>query len=241
LHVAKKTVYDSSLGSSNYNIWHLKKDALSENDNLVNLPSVVCSFCLAEHYVIYFPTTTCKICHDVIPTNLSHSPFDNVHSVVDTNYIQWPICNTCANEHWHTTLVCICGKKCHEADMIQLNSSKMSQFVNKNANITCWHILNVIAPVENNENIILTVNKVCKDCATTSGSTTPKGKQAFDNLIYEDCWDFDNHPLSHFNIVHLENVQSSEIKIYPNPSIVSYIKNQNSAKIGYAIQYSQAF
>ena len=229
------------MGSSNYNIWYLKQDAVDENDDTIDLPFVVCDNCLSEKHVVNFSTSTCKKCNNLMPSNIDPVSFKGVHSVVDTNYIQWPICNTCANNNWKTSLTCICGKICHESDMIQIGTGYLTQYVNKKSNSICWHILNAIAPANNDENIGLNINKLCRGCSTVIGNPTTQGREAFENLLDDDHWNFDNHPLSNSNIVHYDDVNNTEIEVYPSPSIVSYIKNQNFGNIGYAIQYSQLF
>jgi hypothetical protein len=123
--------------------------------------------------------------------------------------------------------------------MIQLGSARITELVNKKSNTVCWNILNVFAPSNDDHNILLVVNKLCRKCATLSGSPTTKGREAFYNLLNDSCWDFHNHPLSDLNITHFDNVNPSETKVYPSASIISYIKNQNPGKIGYAVQYDQ--
>jgi hypothetical protein len=229
------------LASSNYNIWHLTKEAFAENDNNVNLPSVVCTHCLSEKHAISFSTVTCKMCHELMPSNIQPTAFENVHSVVDTNYVQWPVCNTCSADYWSTNIKCICGTVCHEADMIQLNSSKIIQHVNKQNSFICWTVLNAIAPTDGHEDIVLSITKLCRQCASLSGTTTSEGLQAISNLLNDGCWNIENHPLSNNNICYIDAVFFSQAPVFPSPSIISYIKNQNTAKIGYAVQYSQMF
>ena len=172
-----------------------------------------------------------------MPSNIEPVSFYGVHSVVDSNYIQWSICNSCANKNWATSIKCICGHFSHESDMIPIPSKHYTWYVNKKSHPDCWHKLNDISPAEDNENIVLHINKLCRDCSTLSGAVTPYGQQIFDNILNND----DCSNLSASNIVHHENVVSKQIKVYSSPSVFSYIKNHNSANLGYAIPYSQLF
>ena len=238
--------YDPYLGLSNYDIWLTDNGIINANkdqENIQHFPTkAVCTECI-DSYKDVLKLDTCAICTSPMPSVLDPNyKFTGVHVHKDTNYSNWSVCNTCANQYWKSTLPCFCGSIVHEVDLIRIASSNFNLYIHYGHHNLAWESLFVEAGVSEACSFRVTLQKGCNRCVGLMGEITEYGEQAFNRLFDDKDWSsLASYPLSQINIVNHNHIVSSEIKVWENPAIYSYVKNQNVGKIGYVTSYNEIF
>lgn len=225
---------------SNYDIWHIHLSSSKDTNLETNVPYAVCHNCITDYD--FLPKERCAICLVAVPTN-SDPKFTifNLTTHKDTNYHSWHICNGCANMYWKTSLTCVCGKIVRESEMIKTVQSEFTLHFHHDHHKVAWNALAFEADATDNHSLKVNIQKACVHCAGPMGAITEYGRQALKELFDDERWTNDQFPLSDKNIISHNYVFAKEIKVYEQPTVVSYVKNQNVGKIGYVTPYNELF
>jgi hypothetical protein len=241
VHGVSNEDYDFNLGLANYDVWPIDISLVKDSNVEAECPYAVCSDCIDNYH--FLPKQRCSICLVSIPANTDPKfSFSNLASHTDTNYHTWYLCNSCANGNWKTSVKCVCGRIVRESELIRTVESEFILHFNHDHHKVAWNALALEADAADNHSFKVNIQKACVHCAGPMGAITEYGRNALKDLFDDDRWINHHHfPLSNQNIIDYKYVFSKDIKVYEQPTVISYVKNQNVGKIGYVTPYNELF
>lgn len=238
IHICYKEDYNYTKNIvNNFNIWYQKADSLGSLNS--QIPVSICHHCIPYPNVEH---THCELCLSYMPTNSDQYP--GIHQFVDTNYQKHYICNICANKHWSSSLVCLCGKTVHEVDMHQLKPKAVA-CISRDLHPEIFEYLEPKLNLSENEDVYMYLTKACKSCSLPTDALNSDfiEKNMLQNLTLDKVKSVNNNIDFHNPNKELKLVET----YYENdhgeiiPAVLLAVKITNPGYVGYFVKSNDLF